>query len=382
VLLLSFFGRRRPDVDLSAFFERDEGQPALKVTYSKNKTNKDKISDILPMQALRGDDVERLAALVDAELIQERPQEIGRRVLFAAKPVRGFFRYDTKLQILPVPEGAPRSDRFFTTQHPFLFEFCFRSSDVIYLKIDRRTSAELHWTRILNGLSSIPISRPAHVSGSVWVWEGPGTTSHLANIGYSCVLPTSNEFSQTDNIPTIPRVPRGAYYAREAMGPNDPFDLSDDFEASLARYDALDEEQRERFARASYWFQHAQEVWTMSNSAAIIAFVSAIEALGPKQDSLPRCEKCNQITGATKTFHNLVETLVPGADVQKAEFYQARSKLAHGGGLLANEINGPWGGGADQRGSREDYQLRHLARVVRIALYNGLLREERAKAGA
>lgn len=181
-------------------------------------------------------------------------------------------------------------------------------------------------------------------------------------------------------IPGIPRVPADAYYARKGISPNDPFDLPDDIEASLASFDALDEDERARFDRACYWFQHAQETWSTSHSAAIIALVSAVEALGPAQHDRPRCETCGQIIGATKTFHSLVDNLVPGANAAKAEFYKARSNLSHGVGLRAKEIDGLWT--SDHRGMGEIDQLYHLANVARLALHNWLVPEVRARAGA
>lgn len=177
-LMTCFFGRRRPDGERRAIYERDEGQAALVVNYTK----KGKIADILSASALHNDDINGLAALVDVELMQERPWQVGRHVLFAGCPVTGFFHHGTKFQILPVPENAPQPDRPLRTfQHPFLLEVRFRGSSITRLNITRQARAALHWSRILNGLSTTPLSRPTATSSVVWVLGPPeDCTSRLA----------------------------------------------------------------------------------------------------------------------------------------------------------------------------------------------------------
>jgi hypothetical protein len=152
------------------------------------------------------------------------------------------------------------------------------------------------------------------------------------------------------------------------MDPQQPFDLSEDFEVSIGRYEALTTHEKERFERACHWFQHAQDVWHISKSTALIAFVISVEALSPELKTLPRCDCCKQVTGITQAFRQRLTKLAPGVPINP-EFYSTCSALAHGGKLLPSELRGwslAYPGG-------DDDLLRALARTVRVALYNWLI---------
>jgi hypothetical protein len=151
-------------------------------------------------------------------------------------------------------------------------------------------------------------------------------------------------------------------------------DLPSDIQQQIDRFYSLSVKDREKFLRASYWFQHADPVFTRSKSASFVAVVSAIEALMPPPQRAKQCQHCNQKLGAglTEQFDNFVESLIPGGAVPKAErkrFYNMRSALSHGGKLLAGDHEG-WGFTPKQLAQGNDARV--MGQIVQLVLHNWL----------
>lgn len=363
-LMFSHFGRRQ-GWQKRARFSHEEDKPALEVRYSKAG----RIMSFVALDHLKEDDIEKLTASVNDELIKERPWKIIRRVLFAHVPFKGAFRHGDHFQVLPMPPDAPLPPHAHTQKNPFLLECRFRSSENGMLNASRHTAMERRWAGLINGLCTFPISLPNFNVSFEW-FHGPPEdhSSHIGQVGYhySNLKVIADTYSPTDGLPPLPRLNRDAYYARFNYGEGQTFDLSDDFETSLAQYNSLTPEEVSKFSRACHWFRHAQSIWFQSNSAAQVALVCAVEALaGNAPDLRP-----------TQRFKKTLEVLAPGLEGDNEEFYRVRSKLAHGHSLLDHEINGFTMGHA---GTTEQTQLSRLRDVVRIALYHWLIPDFRHK---
>jgi hypothetical protein len=59
---------------------------------------------------------------IDREFVASAGDGVNRQVCFTTAPVRGWWRYRDRFQILPVPEHAPKAD-FAFFDLPFLIEF-------------------------------------------------------------------------------------------------------------------------------------------------------------------------------------------------------------------------------------------------------------------
>jgi hypothetical protein len=132
---------------------------------------------------------------------------------------------------------------------------------------------------------------------------------------------------------------------------------------TIDRFFALSADDKERFLRAGYWFQHASRVFRLSKSASFVALVSAIEALMPSSQASTK-----------QQFVDFVEALVPGNSIPEAErkrFYQVRSALSHGGKLLASDHAG-WGLQFTPKHLGEGRDTRVVSQIVQLVLHNWL----------
>ncbi len=130
----------------------------------------------------------------------------------------------------------------------------------------------------------------------------------------------------------------------------------------------------ERYLRAGYWLLYSKSAWQLSKSASFTALVNAIEALLPEPAPPTPCEVCERDTnpGPTAQFREFLDKLLPKGSVSpaaKSEFYRIRSKLAHGDRLFYEDMIGL---GFNVTSINEDNRLRHLSKIVQIAIYNWL----------
>ena len=128
------------------------------------------------------------------------------------------------------------------------------------------------------------------------------------------------------------------YYGRRGIRPGQIVDVPSSFTDTLRKYFALDRSERDRFLRASFWFQNART--TDSSSAMFTALISAVEALMPSDPGGPSCPECHRSTGPgpTARFATFVDDLAPGIPNQaRRRLYSIRSALSHGGSLLPSD---------------------------------------------
>jgi hypothetical protein len=326
------------------------------------------------------DDVEQLRSKIEAELLSDAKPRVRRQVLFAAARTTGHFKYKDQFQILPPPPAAPRPDQFIG-QHPFILEYAVRTSQNFVITNLRQAKIARELELILSTLLIFRVSGLGSELRKHWVVDYKGDQaihrSHFLQEGYvwDGAIAECEDFSATGDTPPMPTVEINEYYGFLGLDFDRTLDLPDNFTRQLDQFHGLNAVEREKFLRASYWFQHASTVFTYSKSASFVALVSAIEVIMPEQEAGQKCPECNSNIGPglTQRFVEFVESLIPGSEISEKDrrrFYRTRSALSHGGKLLAAD-HGSWGFTPKKLG--EDIDARTMWRIVQVVLHNWLV---------
>jgi hypothetical protein len=371
----SYFGHGHHANDHEICHARTSGGSALRVLYGKTG----KFTKVLVGPDIQPGQIDELRTKIETELLTDGPSKVRRRVLFTAVPTVGYFRYHDIFQIFPLPAEAPRP-KYIIGHHPLFLEFKVSTSSNFMITNLRVEKAGRELELLLSSLLDLR------------VWNiGPETRHHwsLDLAGDSVALPSKflqegyawegavvelDDFSSPDGLPTLTQVDPNQYYSMRGLFVDRKLDIPSDITQQVDRFFALSVDDREKFLRASYWFQHANTVFSHSKSASFVALVSAIEALMPPPRGGKRCLHCNQMLGVgpTKQFVDFVEALIPGGAVPEPErkrFYQLRSALSHGGKLLAND-HGVWGFTPKRLGEGQDARV--VWQIVQFVLHNWL----------
>jgi hypothetical protein len=271
--------------------------PALILRYGKEG----RLKEIVRGPRLTPDDISQITEKVQMLLLGPTKPRTGQMLLFSRMPVTGWFRYRDRFQLIPLPPEAPRPTTPALGGYPLIIQYCFEgSSDAAlqnYRQFRARRELELliaalshhiegsipqmmqyHWTTISKGPP--PLAQPEYCP-EAYYWPG---ASDLTVVEYSTV----------DQWMPVPRLPHQEYYAQLNMSVGRPMMLPDSFEELLGAYFNREPDERDRFLRASYWYQIANRTARRSNTASYSALCSAVEALmGPE---CPHCLRKN-VTG-------------------------------------------------------------------------------------
>ena len=323
------------------------------------------------------DDVEQLRSTIEAELLIDAKPRIRRQVLFSAVPATGHFKYKDQFQILPAPPAAPRPDQFIG-QHPFILEYAVPTSPNFVITSLRQAKIARELELILSTLLTFRVSGLGSELRKHWVidYNQAIHQSKFLQEGYAWngAVAECEDFSATGDTPPMPTVELNEYYGFLGLTLDRTLDLPDNFTRQLDQFHRLNAVDREKFLRASYWFQHASIIFTYSKSASFVALVSAIEVILPEQEAAQKCPECNSNIGPgiAQRFVEFVESLIPGSGISEKDrrrFYRTRSALSHGGKLLAAD-HGVWGFTPKKIG--EDIDARTMWRIVQVVLHNWL----------
>jgi hypothetical protein len=245
------------------------------------------------------DDVEQLRSKIEAELLSDAKPRVRRQVLFSAAPTTGHFKYKDQFQILPVPPAAPRPDQFIG-QHPFILEYAVRTSPNFVITNFRQAKIARELELILSTLLVLRVSGLGSELRKHWVIDYKGDQairqSQFLQEGYAWdgAIAEGEDFSPTGDTPPMPAVEINEYYGFLGLALDRTLDLPDNFTRQLDQFYGLDAVEREKVLRASYWFQHASNVFTYSKSASFVALVSAIEVIMPEQEAGHKCPEQQQ----------------------------------------------------------------------------------------
>lgn len=337
---------------------------------------------MVPIGALRESEIAVIQTTIENELVTSGPSLVAHGILFANVATHGWVRYGDRFQILPVPPHAPRPPQPIGL-HPFQIEVRFTSSANNIATFARRAKALREYELLCAAFLATNIRSVGNNSAMFhWVLENPGAAemrvSHRQELyTWDGFTPVEADFTSTDGIPTMPSCEPQLYYTRQGYSVDSQLDVPSTFHSALSKYFMLHEDLRRQFRRAAYWYQFAKETWARSRSAALVAFVSAIEALKDSaEEKSQACSSCGQRigTGATARFVELLDRLAPVGAIpteNRRTYYGLRSALAHGDKLLQDDLSiWPMGPASMEEGR----ELRALAQIVQIVLYNSMMR--------
>lgn len=348
-----------------------EDEVALRLVYPRSG----RFSVILE-PALRNEDARELIRLIHA-LESGGDPIVWRTVLFAAMPVDGFFRYNDRWQIRPVPSDAPRPP-ILMAPHPFLLEvkgMMVSEPFVRTIQAEKLVSeAQLLLALVLQGgvLTSTCSPRKQWVIDVSTIGAGSPAKSVFGQVGY--VLPSwpgpPDELSDVSDYKPLTEVPSGDYFRRSGIRPGDPLEIPDLLTPILQAIDALALDLRERFFRAAYWYSRSHPAWYVSRSLSYIALINAIEALTPRAipDFCPTCRR-DRAPGPTARFRDVVERYA-GHIPNRGELYALRSKLVHGEQLLISD--GPSSWDFTPQSSEESQRHEFVSQIAKIVLIKWL----------
>lgn len=362
-------------------FPGDQEQYAVRLIFDKKHT----LKDALAGPRLNGSELTELTSLVEREILTPGTPKIGNWTLFAALPVTGYFRFEDDFQILPVPEKAPRPN-FLLADHPFLLQFRFAGSVNPMVEQMRRHRRGIEIELLLSALLANHI-RSDRTTVHRWVIPPPAGAapriqpSMLCQVGYfyEGSRGIQEAFTTCGDVPALNIVAPAEYYARFGIGCNQELDLPANFGTGIAAYNRLPTPLQRKFLNSCFWLQHSHTIFQASRSASYMALILAVEALMPPPEAGKCCETCkrNVGKGPTQRFKEFIGRFAPTSERFCGEldrFYDIRSRLAHGGGLLLSDRQFFGSGGLEDF---EDRQRQfHLHQFVQVATVNWLFRAE------
>lgn len=281
--------------------------------------------------AWRPEDARELRDLIETSLRQSTGRTIAITVGFGVVPVEGAWRYHDLWQISPAPSEAPRPEHIIG-QHPFLLEVAYEASSHNIVSSLRRDALTREVGLLLHGLTGLVRAGGGHSTTFAWVYEpfsGEGElTSTFRQVGYSFpgYRASRDEFSNGHD--ALRLIDHHEFYARQGISTEQVLDLPESLPALLDAYYCFTAELKDRWLRWAYWLSHSGDVRQMSQSAALLAAVQAIEALCPGE---PRREQ----------FRAFLDEFVADPTASPSErtaLYNLRSSLAHGGKLMRGDI--------------------------------------------
>ena len=381
LLLMHFNGSSSIDENEIHYAHPGIDTPALVLKYSRDG----ELAEIHPGPGIRSDDIDQLRSKIYRQLVQSNGLEVGQLALFAHVPTVGYFRYKDLFQISPMPDEAPRP-KFLIGDHPLFLQYKYQAS------IDSQISM-LRRTRVGRELELLLVALTSRVTGCIqnvvrYHWSIISDVGNPANWkslycqeGYT--WPNANgigaTFFSNDGINPITRTKAQDHYNQLGISVGQTLDLPDLLEQLVDTYFSMTQEGRDRFIRASFWFQYAQRVGRISHSGSFTALVSSVEALMSEARPVSQCPTCERPIGAgpTKRFVDFVASYAGAglSNTQRRELYSLRSALSHGGSLMHSDRFG-WGSRMTSNSLSEWSSERTMWQVVRLVLVNWLIAQK------
>jgi len=374
-VLHKFFEYHTNPISDSARRFGNEESSYLDVQFKKSDGTITTISGTLDKTTKRA-----LSDHIKRTLLENQKEIVGQSLCFSEHDVvRGFYRYKDVFQILPIPDDAPHAPMI-VASHPFVVQFKYSCCPDQSINGYRRAEKTARLARILNAVCRNAISAPPRYTQHFWgITKDKGLSSQLIQqgYGYDGFKPELTDFSVTDGIAAIRLFPTAKYYDYDIDSLPDDYAQAfpDSADQYLDKVFSLKPEDAKKFDIASAWFSQVNGLWPVSSSAALIAVVSAIEALLDKE--YETCSECKQPKfGVGKSFKAFLQKYVPGVESNFPEeykkLYTVRSDLAHGKDLLQGDLEywNYFGKPLEQR--QADFQ-RNTHHITAAALLQWLL---------
>ena len=362
----------------------EQPPPALIVRYGRKSG---RITNIEPGPSLGSDDITQIAEKVQALLLNASEFCIGQVVMFSRLPLNGWFRYRDRFQLIPVPPEAPRPDpgMWAVGGFPLLLQYRFAGSPDPSLQNLRRFNTHRELELLCSALSQ-------HIEGAIppmvrYHWftrtsgDPPQQFTEFGPEGYGWPAFSGGlapEYSSVDAWKVVRRIPHEEYYQQPNLWVGADLMLPETFEWLLDAYFQRDPEERDRFIRASHWYQFANYGAAGGYATGrYSALCSAVETLmGPEPSHQKKCSRCGRTVGGgvSRRFRQFLEQWAPGPSISAADrtrLYGLRSKVTHGGRLLHSDRFG-WGV-AFSPGRLQDWaDFSAMQLLVRVILINWL----------
>lgn len=330
-------------------------------------------------------------------IFQNNEKTLLRFVVFSSFPIKGSYRYKDVLQIMSLPDEAPKPQYLIGALYPLIIEYAYDSIGEQelkralseYLKPDSFDEDQLKLqydsTKQDEILSVLSVITKYHISkeenGKKWVLcdEEVDWISVERGVGYYWKgLSEYGEDLTAIDIDDIPQLQSEDYYSKEAFL-GEPFMLSNSTSSFLDKYFSLDEAKKEAFLSACVLFERSSRTWSISHSLAYIGFISGIEALIEYDNKDVKIEKCSnsdcgqpkyKVTQKFLAFARDYGNDSPEFKKYVKKLYERRSQIGHTGKLLSNDMVGRISGPVVEM--NDGIELRNLQRVVRIMILNWL----------
>lgn len=319
-----------------------------------------------------------------------------RFVAFSPLPIEGSYRYKDVLQIMSLPDTAPKP-QYAIGEHPLVIEYVYDTIDGEEIARiaaeysdpcsfdERMLESRYDFTKqdeilcVLSVITKYLITKEEN--GRRWVLcdKDEDWISVERGVGYFWKGLSQFGENLTDiDIGNITEVQYEQYYSKDAFL-GEPFMLSDSTSWILDKYFSLDEARKEAFLSACVLFERSSRTWAISHSLAYIGFVSGIEALIEYENKNVKIEKCDDCGQPKYKVMNKFLTFARDYGNDSHEFkkyakklYDRRSQIGHVGKLLSHDLAGKISGPVVEM--NDGIELRNLQRVVRIMMINWLIK--------
>lgn len=317
-----------------------------------------------------------------------------RFVAFSPLPIEGSYRYKDVLQIMSLPDTAPKP-QYSIGEHPLVIEYVYDTiSEQERARIlseysnpdsfdGRMLESRYNFTKqdeilcVLSVITKYLITKEDN--GKKWVLCDKDEDWISVERGVGYFWKGMRQFGEnlTDiDIDCIPEVQYELYYSKEAFL-GEQFMLSDSTSSFLDKYFSLDEAKKEAFLSACVLFERSSRTWAISHSLAYIGFVSGIEALIEYENRNAKTEKCDdcgqpkfKVRQKFLAFARDYGNDSPKFKMYVDKLYNRRSQIGHVGKLLSHDLAGKISGPVVEM--NDGIELRNLQRVVRIMMINWL----------
>ena len=340
----------------------------VQIHYNK----KGKIKDVLTIQ---GFDTSSEIQLLRSTLLENQVQKFAQRVIYTTNKLRGYFRIDNVLQVLPIPTG--RDDNLFTIAgEPLHFEFSYMGSQDHFINSQRAERRCRELVRLLNVLLRDSVKLGPRYSTEEWFYDFESQVNKTAFIGFADTTMgnPSNSFLSTGELTQATCASPLEYYENMLVMSGDDMVFPSNLQLLLSTYSHLSGEEKKTYELAISWYSDAQGIEAVSSSACFNALTTAIECL--LDDNVEKCNECSQPKyEISRKFNEFLLQYVPmGNDIDRAkkkfkDLYLTRSTLVHGSGKYAHDLFSNMGGFET---SRDRAELRLMIQIVKVALINWL----------
>jgi hypothetical protein len=361
----------------------DAKQPALKI-YFASTGQVQKIETDLADKELKP-----VTVKLEELFLTPTRRQVRRFVGFAHAPVAG--TWECKLfTITAAPPEAPRPQQFLA-DHPYILEVPFEATGDAFLDIQRAGRLRARYELLLSLFASGFKTRHDRFN-VIWgrdmnaPFQGE-PVPHMIQEFYS--IPGFNIIAESRTPladPLIKLIPDGEYFGRPGRTPGYDLDLPQSLELWIDAALSCDGRLSQRLLRASYWLRHAHEINQISQSAALVAAIQAVEVLLPaiKGQVCTTCER--EISpGPTRKFRDFLQeyAATTSAEERKARdlLYKQRSRLTHGHELLVSDsdYHASWTNPAHAFDSQT---LDRALRLAQISAINWFIAQIRSSANS